>query len=468
MKKNPRGSDHSSAKGSGFSVERSAVFLTHHPFGVWFCVACLILAPVYAWFLVQSDWLDKPPKPIGDGLCYESIGFSLYSGNGFFEDYHSPEWRALYQDDPDYADILQRSEQRVVPATGRPPVLPFMIAMVYGAADRTPGAFAVVRILLAGCLVVSGGLAAGLTALLLYRRTGRFLASALGAGMTIALAASQQTLKEYTTDFLTEPIALLWTQLLITLVVLRLTSGRVGLSWAIPIGLCMGLMVLTRSMFVMWIPGLLGLMYLVEQGGNRQRFRFVAMVGLVCTLTCLPWWVHNCVVLGRFMPLGTQGAVATLGGYSDEAYRDMGNWSYQPELDLRESMKEGLAALKNDTEREVAVAEAASLELKKWIAGNFEKLPSLAIMRAVTHWNPYSGKSAIWKVLIVLGIVWVIRNETSLRWWLIGLPILSTVVVMGLYETGGRFLVPLYAHLFFLAGLSVGLFWRTNWRSSQG
>jgi hypothetical protein len=162
------------------------------------------------------------------------------------------------------------------------------------------------------------------------------------------------------------------------------------------------------------------------------------------------------------MPLGTQGTVAMLGGYSDEAYRDMGNWSYEPELALRRDMKPRLLELANDTEREIAVSQEASSVLLKWVAANTAKLPSLFVMRAVTHWNPYTGKSALWKILIVMGSIWVLQSYPRLQCWILGLPVISTLVVMGLYETGGRFLVPLYEHLFMLGGLSVGLVWNVS------
>jgi hypothetical protein len=151
-----------------------------------------------------------------------------------------------------------------------------------------------------------------------------------------------------------------------------------------------------------------------------------------------------------------------LGGYSDEAYGDKGNWSYEPELALRRAIKPRLLELANDTDREIAVSQEASVVLRKWVAANTAKLPSLFIMRAVTHWNPYTGKAALWKVLIVMGSIWVVQSYPSLRWWILGLPIISTLVVMGLYETGGRFLVPLYGHLFMLGGLSVGLVWNVS------
>ena len=482
MKKNPRGSDHSQIHERGQSVANDTNLLASHPFGFWFWAGLVVLVPVYAWFLIQSDWLQRPPKPVGDGLCYESIGYSLYSGRGFFEDYQSTEWRSLYGNDLAYADLLERSEQRVIPATGRPPVLPSMIATVYVLFDRTPDAFMWIRFGLGGCLALSGAMAAGLSALLLGRITKSVTAGSLGGMITIGLAARQNTLKEYTTDFLTEPIALFWLQALITLVVIRwLRMKDVGASkssnteasfvsgttvdhngrwrWALPIGLSLGMAVLTRSMFIFWVPGVLCLQYLMEGGTRGERLVWVSKVGGVCLMTCMPWWIHNCVSLGRFMPLGTQGTVAMLGGYSDEAYRDMGNWSYEPELALRRAMKPRLLELANDTEREIAVSREASSALRKWVAVNVAKLPSLFVMRAVTHWNPYTGKSALWKVLVVMGAIWVVQSYPGLRLWILGLPVISTLVVMGLYETGGRFLVPLYGHLFMLGGLSVGLVW---------
>ncbi len=60
-----------------------------------------------------------------------------------------------------------------------------------------------IRLELVGCLVISGAMAAGLSALLLHRVTNQIWISAVGASLTIGLAATQNTLKEYATDFLT-------------------------------------------------------------------------------------------------------------------------------------------------------------------------------------------------------------------------------------------------------------------------
>ncbi|MCA9133813.1 MAG: hypothetical protein KDA45_11690, partial [Planctomycetales bacterium] len=71
------------------------------------------------------------------------------------------------------------------------------------------------------------------------------------------------------------------------------------------------------------------------------------------------------------------------------------------------------------------------------------------------HWNPYYGRSLLWKAAFILGLLSLLRQRHRAAWWLGGLPLVSTVVVAALYATGGRFLVPLYGVLFTLAGYGV-------------
>ncbi|GIW96851.1 MAG: hypothetical protein KatS3mg111_0184 [Pirellulaceae bacterium] len=73
--------------------------------------------------------------------------------------------------------------------------------------------------------------------------------------------------------------------------------------------------------------------------------------------------------------------------------------------------------------------------------------------RLVTHWNPYDGRHLVWKLLVLVGAGYVLRHERAARWWLVGMPTLSTLVAMALYTVGGRFLVPCYGALYTLGGL---------------
>jgi hypothetical protein len=451
----------------------------HGYFRLWFYMGLVVLIPVYFFSTVSNEWFQRPPKPIGDGLCYESIGFSIFSGNGFRENYSDPKWREAYQDS-EYEIVLHNSGQRDIAGTSRPPLLPVIIATIYKVLGRGPDAYMIVRLFAAACLALAGAMASGLTAQLLANRSGRMWAIALGAFIAIGLAASSRTLKDYTSDFLTEPLALLLTESLIVMVVLRVDqrasamrvshgsseaasecSSPTKWSWAVSAGVLLGLMILSRSLFVFWVPGLLLLLWAALPDPARYRARITGIVGATMLLTCLPWWAHNCWALGRFMPLGTQGVVALLGGYSQGAYNDGGNWSELPERELRAKLADSIEAknAENDTARELLVVDAAKTQVIQWMQNNLSLLPGLAIKRAITHWNPYWGRAAIWKMLIVLGLVWTVLYGGASRWWLIGVPVLSTLVVMGLYETGGRFLVPLYGLLFTLGGLGVSGWW---------
>lgn len=444
-------------------------------FKLWFVLGIIVLAPTYIFSTASHPWFRLPPKPIGDGMCYECIGFSLFQGNGFRENYSDPAWRSAFENDPAYEDFLFRSGERDIPGTGRPPLLPLIIAAVYAICGRNVLGYVTIRILAAICLALAGAMAAGLAAQMLSHRTKRKMIVGLGATVTIGLAASTRTLKDYTGDFLTEPLALLLAQSLIVLVVLRcekcnfsarghhvdsctMPANRI---WAVTVGIVMGLMILARSMFVFWIPGLLVLMAVTSGSAVTNWRREVLLAGVTVLLVCAPWWIHNSISLKRIMPLGTQGPLALLGGYSHEAYNDGGNWSPIPESLLRARLagSSDFRGLENDTDRELFVVDAAKRDLLEWVINNWRMLPSLAVKRAVSHWNPYWGRAAIWKLLIVAGLIWAYFFAAPTRWWLLGLPAISTLVVMTLYETGGRFLVPLYGLLFTLGGLGVSGWW---------
>jgi hypothetical protein len=448
---------------------------SNRQFGSWFVVGIIVLAPVYIYSTASNEWFDRPAKPIGDGLCYESIGFSLFQGNGFRENYADPEWRAPFEDLPPYEDFLYRAGQRDLAGTSRPPMLPVIIAAVYSVFGRGPVGYMTIRVFAAVCLALAGALATGLTAQLLANRTHQKIVVALGAITTLGLSASTRTLKDYTSDFLTEPLALLLAELLFVVVILHCERGQrsdkkapfinypkpTSWIWAVAVGLIIGLMILARSLFVFWVPGLLFLLAMSLADAAPNRIRIVLIVWLSTLTVCAPWWIHNCQVLQKAMPLGTQGPIALLGGYSQEAYDDGGNWSPTPENLLRAQLG-GTPAFRlagNDTERELLVVDAAKKDLYDWILKNQRLMPMLVIKRAITHWNPYWGRAAVWKLLILLGLIWAVFYAGPNRWWLLGLPALSTIVVMALYETGGRFLVPLYGLLFTLGGLGVSGWW---------
>lgn len=432
---------------------------------------------VSIWATANSEWFNEPPKSVGDGMCYDSIAHSLCSGLGFRENYTSTSWRSIYQDSK-YKSFLAEVSGRDVPATGRPPLYPLLVAFAYSIFGRYSLGFIVVRLGSALCIAAAVGLAVGVCAKILYHFRKGKLVVALGSCSVLLLAASQRTLRDYATDFLTEPLALFLTQILITLLVVDLlrenstiqhnSTGqgklhRASIRSGLIAGAVYGLMILTRSLFIAWLPGLLLLIYFGSQLERRFRIWRLSAFAASALMVCSPWWIHNCLSLNRFMPLGTQGPIALAGGYCDQAYEDGGNWSFVPEQRIRAQIALEMVDPNVDQTRiELAVVERCKAEVRKWIEQNTNKLPTIAIQRAVSHWNPYTGKALLWKLAILSGVIWALFFGGKLKWYLVGLPVLSTVVTMALYETGGRFLVPLYGLLFTLSGLGL-----TGWLSSK-
>lgn len=442
---------------------------------VWFGLALAVLIPYHVLAVSGSPWFFAPPKPVGDGPDYENIAFHLWQGEGFVFDNTDPAWRAVYAArGNDYAAQLE-GEPRDLIMTGRPPALPLLLSAYYALLGRNETAFAALRLTLAICLAVGSALAVYVTALLLRRRVGLLLLS-LACLLTLGFAASNRTLRDYATDFLTEPLALLLLQGFVVLAIrvssetslgdLETTQGQASMQasrdfrrrtlWACAAGAVFGGLILTRSMFVVWLPAIWLLAVISTPVTTWRRLQIASLLLLSACVVCSPWWIRNVWVLGRWMPLGTQGPITLLGGYCDGAMRIGGDWYAQPEQDLRREFQ-FRERTKNDTEREILIADAARERVRVWIVSHLTDLPRLATQRAVVHWNPYHGRSLLWKVAMILGAIVLLRLRSPATWWLLGLPLVSTLVVAALYSTGGRFLVPLYGILFTLAGLSICL-----------
>jgi hypothetical protein len=434
----------------------------------WFSIASAVLATVCIASVILDPRFSSLPKPTSDGPVYENMAFNLSTGRGFWIDLHDPKWREPYELSSERSDfrVYLEAPAQSMPMTGRPPLFPALIAIIYKFVERGPTAFAIVRICSALCLAFGCAIAVANAATVMTK----FAASGykysawsigLGCAAAILLAASNRTLLSYASDFLTEPLALLLTQLLVAvlLVVIRsrgtMASPR-PLAWwcVVTIGVLIAGMVLVRSLFVLWLPGLWLLMVALRTG---HRLRDATLILVVAVLCLSPWWIRNCIVLDRFMPLGTQGPITLLGGYCDEALAGGGDWQHAPEQRLRQSMSHNdrFKALPTDVARELVIADESKRLVRSWIVDHLADLPKLFVARVITHWNPYTGKSLVWRLLIVAGAINLIVQRRPEAWVLVGLPIMNTVLVASLYTTGGRFLVPLYGILFTLAAVGV-------------
>ncbi|GAB5406990.1 MAG: hypothetical protein Aurels2KO_52210 [Aureliella sp.] len=445
-----------------------------------------------------SRWFKLPPLPIGDGPDYDMLAFSInegglsaaLAGDGLRINTGNPQWRAPYEaaasaapdSSPSYADLLSAEPQKRV-STGRPPLFPVVVSLVYKVAGRGETGFAAVRTLLALSLAISVSLAAVMAALLVQRMApaAPMWSPVVAAAITLLLGVTNNTLKTYSEDFLTEPLALLLMQAFVLSVLARdpvadqSSSTGARLSTAICAGLLLGLAILCRSMFVLWLPAIAVLAVLYKRSDGRSRFVWAAALISSAVLVCLPWWIRNYRVTDDYSPLGTKGMITLVGGYCDAALEAGGDWQFEPEQELRAELRaEGLTEqtaqpdspeidpFAAGTRFEVALAKRSRVQVMTWVRENSYEFAQLAWARIVTHWNPYSAKILLWRFACALGAVTLLMNLRRESWWLLGLPVTSTLVVACLYSVGGRFLVPIYGILFCLPSLPLALLWRSR------
>ena len=433
----------------------------------WFIVAVLCFLPLHIAAVVLDDWFVLPPKPIGDGPDYEAIGYGISQGHGWSTSFSDPKWRDAYvqaqASNPglDYSVQLARRGP-VVADTNRPPLFPLCIGVIYQIAPRGPVAFGIVRIFMACCLSVGCAIAVAWGVALakgMNHDNTMLFSSSVGVSL-IAIVYSERNLRNYTTDFLTEPLALLLTHAFLLVAWLGVKKG--SWRWAVAVGTLFACMTFCRGVFVLWVPLLVAWLWytnrLETKQADVQRLKPSHWAGvflLVFAAVCSVWWIRNCVVLGSFHPLGTKGATTLMGGYCDEAFRAGGEWQFAPERELRRQLEAKFdfdAASTTDLrELELEMGKQASAQTKSWIESNLGKLPQLFVTRVVTEWNPYRGKALLLKLFAILGAIWLFRFERAILIWLVGPLAINTLMIAFTYSVGGRFLVPTYGPLYILA-----------------
>lgn len=466
------------------------------------------MVPVQIWFVAHDPWFFQPPKPVGDGPDYENIAFQISRGHGWSMDWTDPQWQQPYRDASvphvdqndrgaqwpiaDYSVQLSRTDS-LAATTARPPLLPLINALIYAVFPRGPIAFAVVRIFLATCIAVAGAISVAISVRIVSQLSSRWWPITLAAMVTMALAVLDRTVRSYATDFLTEALALVLTQFwlwsLCELLLVPILHQRkhandqpAHLRWQLPwererwlIGVCgilLGMMILTRSIMVLWLPGVWLMIVLATRIRYRNFFslgtfdrvllptfsedcrRATAILAIAMAL-CAPWWLRNCVVLKTLMPLGTQGPITLVGGYNDEAIVMRGQWHVLPENRLRREAEPEVET-SSIPAREVHVARRASKQVKEWIRAHVGTLPNLAWVRLKNEWNPYNGRALGFRLAALVGLCWLCTLHRSSALLLGGVIIVNSMTVMILYSVGGRFIVPTYGILYTLAGIGLG------------
>lgn len=425
----------------------------------WFLFALLCLITSNALSVSRSGHWTSPPLPQGDGPDYESIAYSIANAQGFQFAWSEPRWQAPYRDSSlanEYSQFDRTDWPG--PTASRPPLLPVFIAAVYQMLPRGPLAFATLRGISVLALSLAGAIAV-ITArswtkqLVLPNSLPARYAPDLAACLSLLLAIADRTIKRYNSDFLTEPYAALGLSLFL-LLLLKSNLSTPPTKWFALTGVWLAMLVLLRSMLVFWLP----LFLIAAAIGTRStthkwHIHWKPPVILFSAfLLCLsPWWIRNCAVLNTFMPLGGQGAASLRGGYCDESLLDGGNWNSAPEQSIQQRLDE-LPESKSwsAAQREVALAKIATQETFEWARTNWRSLPYLALQRLATHYGPIRFDHLIWKLSALVGFLFLFSSQPNQAKWIAAVLISDALTIALLYETGGRFLIPIHPLLYAL------------------
>ncbi|MEM6393039.1 MAG: hypothetical protein AAF797_09725 [Planctomycetota bacterium] len=471
--------------------------------------------------------IDRP-APAGDPLDYENIAWNLAFGGGFGHNWGDAAFREPYEPvmaaggEPSwgYAFMLNDGVE-VVDGAGlkrgkpkpdwyatsafRPPVVPMMMAASHWATGRSFAAWRVIELtMVALAMTLAAGLAWRIGWLTGWHTTagvndgadrGGLARVAGGWAMSGVMVAGliDPAVWSYTGAFLTESAVFLGT--IGFAWVLHLAWWRRSAKWVLLTGITMGALILTRSVYLLWLPFVMAMVLYVLW--RRTRLGMGARVACTAGFVALtlfvpsPWWVRNCQVLDAFMPLGTQGGLGISGGYSDYAlngYPDTplgrsmhyqkGVWVYlepigffdEVDKDVRDRAIRGEGS---PIDMEKFRAQYGQEQALQWIKANWTRVPELMGWRLFQSWTGYQSWHATLMLVFAVGVAGYARwwrrkrggpdSDERTQWrrrsglWLLAMfPVMMSLAVMATYSAGGRFMVPLLPVIYVIASVALG------------
>lgn len=403
--------------------------------------------------------MNVPPSTAGDEVDYDSIGWELAHGRGFSIDTGDPEFRKPYEIAARTENRFELGEPRSQVVTYRPPFFPYVICLLNRVLGRQ---FWGVRVVNAACM-------AGTLTLLVLALSWRFGWRAALLAIPLFIIVDVKT-RLYGRAILTESSSLLLTSVLCCGLLRISEMQRTDLprmcKWSGLLGVLFSVCLLTRSLLVLWVPGLVWMLYrtIRHEGLNRVQSTYVVVVFLVCGLAgSTPWAWRNMRVTGEFMPLGTQGQVQLAAAYGDEIWESRGKWV---NLDEQHVFDEVTSAEGTRLQQEVAKAKWSRDKAITWIRHNPGKAIALFPMKVFRECQPQSILDAVLLGLACCGAFHLRKNRSGQI--LMGL-ILTNFFAIGLTWSvdAGRFLVPVLFPLHFLAAVGLDRGFSLMWVASS-
>ncbi len=375
------------------------------------------------------------PPASGDGPDYDMIAVSLAGGHGFGRNKSDPGWRAPYEQHGSRRLPRIQENAQFGPTTVRPPLFPLALSFIYRLAGRNFGIWRVMNsMILAACFALAVALA---------RRVGGWAAAVIA----LLFAWHDYEITPYANRYLTEGMAMLGV-LVLAWLFLRTDEKRRTRNLVMA-GCVFALLVLTRSMFVLWYPFALGLAAWSgsRAGGRARRSMLIFLIASVAI--CLPWWVRNCILLRSFMPTGTQGGINLCAGFCDRAQEKRGIWFGQVKREEFRDFRSDASGIL----RERDMARYGMGRALEWIRRHPGAAFTLAFVKMRSMWMWVLNGYGIMVAYAAIGFAWIFFRRENL---VMGTFFLAQMLAVGAtWSVGGRFLVPLHPFLWVYAGVGL-------------
>lgn len=376
--------------------------------------------------------LDSAPPIGGDAVIYDSMAWELSGGHGFSLNFDDPEFIEPYlRVDPAAAKRLMETAPRG-PIASRPPLLPLIMAGFNQAWGRQFQGIRLVNI-------AAMGTVAALVVWTVFRLAGP-VPAVLGLFQFLVV---DPRIRVASREVLTESLACLLVALL-TIALVRL-ANRPRPSTAALAGGTIGLAMLLRTMFVLWIPVIALQIWLtprrIEQNdhgsSSGSRWGLAAVFVLAACVVFAPWGWRNCQALGRFMPLGTQGTMELSAGYSDATFERWGMWHNMAETGF---FTEVDSPDQTALQRELARADYSRRRAVAWCTSQPLQAALLPLMKVFQEFRPHMSGDLYILAFAILGLAWIRGTPQGSVWlWIIAATAFGVALT---WSVAGRFVFP--------------------------
>ena len=302
-----------------------------------------------------------------DALSYDVLATNLLKGEGLWK------W--------DYQGLFLDPNKALVVRSFRPPLLPVLLAGLYGVVGhRWWAARVLMAVLSAGTCVV-------------VMRIARRVFNPTVSLLTGVLMAFYPKLVYYSGAIVTENPYIFLLALSLWVLVAGLDAGG-WWRWAVAGGL-MGLAALCRSALLAFPP--LACLWVVLMRPRWRSLAEAALVGVGLVVVMSPWWVRNWTVHGRFIPATTEGGL-TFWVCNRRGADGGGHVDYRPARGEFEGLSEA------EIDRKFYRLGWAEV---KAAPGNFLRLLGVKFVRFWRPW-PHASEAAVgkWKAVLA-GVTFV-------------------------------------------------------------